>query len=131
MSPISIYIISVIMFLPFVADVICMSWLDKMDSVEGSSDGYVKPWVDGSEVTIDLDKEPVKRSVKGTDGVDRVYMDLYTLDSKVMSCTGFLFSQVRKELEQLKGKSVSQATLRVKKVTGEKVSWVVVLVKYQ
>ena len=108
------------------------NWLNNyVDEGVGSGDGYLRPWVDGTEVTIDLEREPVKRAVKGTDGKDKVYMDLFSVDGRVMSCTGFLFSQVRKELDQLKDKVVTQATLRVKKVSGDKVSWVVVLVKYQ
>lgn len=113
-------------------DLINMNWLNTFkDDDNVSGEGYLRPWVDGSEVTIDLSVEPVKRVVKGTDGKDKFYMDVFTVDKKVLSCTGFLFSQVRKELDQLKDKSVSQATVRIKKVSGDKVSWVVVLVKYQ
>ncbi len=105
-----------------------MSWLEKYENAENDfgGDKYVKLSGD-TDVTIDMVTEPVRREVKGTDGKNRLYWDLTTVDGKILSCTNFLFGVIRKELDQLKGKTVDTATLRIKKVVGDKVSWVVVL----
>ena len=103
------------------------NWIGKYnDSSAFSDEKYIKL---GSEtdVTLNLVVEPSKRVVPGSDGKDKTYMDLVCVDGKLLSCTGYLFSVICKELDQLKDKQVKEASLRIKKIQGDKVSWVVVL----
>ena len=110
-----------------------MNWLDKFGNPEeeNNDNKYVKLSGKETDVEINLTIEPVGRNVKGTDGKDRLYWDVMTSDGRVLSCTNFLFVTLRKELERLRGQDVSKATVRIRKITGEKVSWVVVLVSHQ
>ena len=107
-----------------------MTWLDKFETENGfGDDKYIKLGGE-QDVTISMTVEPVRRQVVGTDGKERLYWDLETVDKKVLSCTNYLFGTIRKELDQLKGKELSTVTLRIKKVLGDKVSWIVVLKNY-
>jgi len=109
-----------------------MTWLDKFENTETAFDGskYVK-LTGEQDVVIDMVTEPVRRDVKGTDGKTRLYWDLSIMGGMTLSCTNYLFNVIRKELDQLKGIKVDNATVRIKKVSGDKISWVVVLKSYE
>lgn len=106
-----------------------MSWLDKYEESKGDVSKYVQ--IGGeTDVEIDLVAEPISKVVKGTDGFEKTYYDVSTTDGKVLSCTNYLFRVLRKELEKLRGKDVTKAQVRIKRISGDKISWVVVLVNY-
>lgn len=109
-----------------------MNWIDSFENNEEQFDGnkYIKLGAD-QEVIVDMVTAPVRRDVKGTDGKNRLYWDLHLMDGKILSCTNYLFSTIRRELDQLRGVKVDNATLRIKKVVGDKVSWVVMLKQYE
>lgn len=104
-----------------------MSWINNFEEQADMNDKYIK--VTGEmDLTVSLTIDPVRRDVQGTDGVTRTYWDLQCKDDKLLSCTNYLFGVIRRELDQLRGQvGLGWAVLRIKKVVGDKVSWVVVL----
>jgi hypothetical protein len=107
-----------------------MSWIEKYEENKtGDLSKFVKIGAE-TEVEIDLVTEPVSKVVRGTDGFEKTYYDVVCTDGKILSCTNYLFRVLRTELEKLRGREVSKATVRIKRSSGDKVTWMVVLVAY-